>query len=153
MDSTVTNQTNDIETGNANVENDWDTNAPNTSWDEIFTNLDENSTSNLVPLATNTPLPPIAFTNTTSNTTSTSSSNTTSTSSSNSTNNIPHGFLSPGLISEITFTQNSNPLTPPAGTQFNNLFAETNILNNLSPYIFTGSTNIDNASNSADTSS
>ena len=55
-------------------------------------------------------------------------------------NTIPHGFLSPDLISELTYTPSNHPLTPPASLpQFQNLFSETtNITSTYSPFIFGG---------------
>lgn len=49
---------------------------------------------------------------------------------------VPYGFMSPDLISELTYTPSNHPLTPPASlAQFQNLFSENNE-NNYSPFIF-----------------
>lgn len=49
---------------------------------------------------------------------------------------VPYGFMSPDLISELTYNPSNHPLTPPASLpQFQNLFSE-NSGNNYSPFIF-----------------
>lgn len=53
---------------------------------------------------------------------------------------VPYGFMSPELISELTYNPSNHPLTPPASLpQFQNLFSENNG-NNHSPFIFGANT-------------
>jgi hypothetical protein len=123
--TTTTPEINDIETGwgQGSAEIDWDT--PSTEEEITETLLTDNPFTNTLPL------PPI--------------NNITS-----SVAQMPFGLLSSDILSEITYTGENHPLTPPAGNNFSSLFNTTNTSGNTpdySPFVFGNNTTNNSNSN------